>query len=254
MASAAPILNWSMPRLLFTGGMYAFWFLVAVSLTLLLTDWVMKPTTYPVKSVRFAGPFSHVSQAELETVAMPGLMGSFLTVDLDAAQQRIEALPWVERAWLSRRWPNAIHVRFTEQQFIARWNDDAWLGSGGTAVVLPGRDGPQDVVQLRGPAGAEEQTLATYRQLNEQLAAIGLSIDELQLTPRRMWALRLNNGIELLIGRDRLEERFQRFVKIYPALVNEGRRISRIDLRYANGVAVAWANGRSTFSRQPVAR
>jgi len=254
MSSAETTLGWSTPRLLFTGGMYAFWFLVVMSLTLLATDWVMKPTTYPVKSVHFAGPFTHVSQAELEEVALPGLMGSFLTVDLDAAQQRIEALPWVDRAWLSRRWPNAIHVRFTEQKFVARWNDDAWLANSGVAVVLPVRDGPVDVVQLRGPQGAEEQTLVTYRQLNQQLKVIGLSIDELQLTARRMWALRLNNGIELSIGRDRLEERFSRFVKIYPVLVNEGRRIGRIDLRYANGVAVAWADGRQTYSRQPIAR
>lgn len=254
MVSAEPTLNWSTPRLLFTGGIYAFWFLVAISLTLLATDWVVKPTTYPVQSVHFAGPFAHVSQAELESVALPGLMGSFLTVDLDAAQQRIEALPWVDRAWLNRRWPNAIYVRFTEQKFVARWNDDAWLGNDGSAVALPNHDGPQDVVQLRGPTGAEEQALATYRKLSEQLVTIGLSIDELQLTERRMWALRLSNGVELLIGRDRLEERFQRFVKIYPVLVNEGRRIGRIDLRYANGVAVAWAKGRPTFSRQPVAR
>jgi cell division protein FtsQ len=237
MASAEPTLNWSTPRLLFTGGIYAFWFLVAISLTLLATDWVVKPTTYPVQSVHFAGPFTHVSQAELERIALPGLMGSFLTVDLDAAQQRIEALPWVDRAWLNRRWPNAIYVRFTEQKFVARWNNDAWLGNDGSAVVLPNHDGPQDVVQLRGPTGAEGQTLATYQKLSEQLVTIGLSIDELQLTDR-----------------DRLEERFQRFVKIYPVLVNEGRRIGRIDLRYANGVAVAWAKGRPTFSRQPVAR
>ncbi len=254
MASAQPELHWSTPRLLFTGGLYVFWLLVVLALALITMDWVLKPSTYPVKRVSFEGAFGHISQSELERVALPELTGSFLTVDLHAAQKRIEALPWVSRAWVSRRWPNAIHIRFSEQHFVARWNEGAWINDSGAAVSLPNRDGPLDVVQLSGPQGTEIQVLAAYQQLNAELRKIDLSIAHLVLTQRRMWKLGLTDGVELIVGRDRLHERVGRLVKIYPYLVRSRKQIRRIDLRYANGIAVAWAGGKQTFTRQHYAR
>lgn len=244
MASAQTSMHWSTPRLLFAGGMYVFWLLVMLAMALIATDWLLKPSTYAVKRVSFEGPFGHVGQSELERAALPYLTGSFLTVDLRAAQARIETLPWVSRAWVSRRWPNAIHIRFNEQNFVARWNDGAWMNDSGVAVTLPNRDGPKDVVRLVGPQGSGAQVLAVYRRLNADLKEIDLSIARLELTQRRMWKLQLNDGIELIIGRNRLDERIRRFAQIYPLLVRTGKRIQRIDLRYANGIAVAWAGGK----------
>jgi cell division protein FtsQ len=244
MASAEATMHWSTPRLLFTGGMYVFWLLVMLAMALIATDWALKPSTYAVKRVSFEGPFGHVNQSELERAALPYLTGSFLTVDLHAAQARIETLPWVSRAWVSRRWPNTIHVRFNEQNFIARWNDNAWMNDGGVVVTLPNLDGPADVVQLVGPQGSGAHVLAVYRQLNADLTKIDLSIAQLELTQRRMWKLQLHDGIELVIGRDRIDERIRRFAQIYPFLIRTGKHIRRIDLRYANGIAVAWAGGK----------
>lgn len=251
-ADSAP--HWNAPRMLFSGGIVVFWSIVFIAIALLGADWLLKPVTYPVKRVSFAGPFKQVNQKELEAAALANLAGSFITADLAAAKQRVEALPWVERAWISRRWPNAVHVRFSEQNFIARWGDGAWLSDRGTVVILPQRDGPKDVPQLLGPSGSELQVLEKFRKFQALLATAGLSIRQLELTPRRMWKLYLNNGVELVIGRKGMEERIERFIQMYPFLLKEKRRIRRIDLRYANGLAVAWIGGRKTFSRQRTER
>lgn len=254
MASEHVSMQWTTPRLLFTGGLYVFWLLVAAAMILLTIDWVLKPSTYPVQSVSFEGPFSHVSQSELEHAVLPGLTGSFLAVDLHAARQRVEGLSWVSRAWVSRRWPNSIHVRFSEQQFVARWRDNAWLNDDGHVITLPKADGPHDLVVLSGPEGSEAQVLATYRRLDSVMQRMHLSIDALALTQRRMWKLRLKNKVELIIGRDRVDERIERFTRIYPFLVRRGKAVRRIDLRYANGLAVARTNGNQTFTRNQLAR
>ncbi|MEE8388454.1 MAG: cell division protein FtsQ/DivIB [Acidiferrobacterales bacterium] len=247
-------LHWNTPRMLFIGGIIVFWSIVFVAIVLLAADWLLNPATYPVKRVSFAGPFQHVSQKELETAALKDLTGSFITADLDAAQERVTALPWVDRAWVSRRWPNAVHVRFSEQKFVARWGDGVWLTRNGTGVILPQRDGPKNVPQLLGPPGSERQLLEIYRKFQAQLATAGLSIMQLELTPRRMWKLYLSNGVELVIGRKGMEERIDRFIRIYPLLMKKKRQIRRVDLRYANGLAVAWINSRQTFSRQRIER
>jgi cell division protein FtsQ len=247
-------LHWNTPRMLFSGGIIVFWVVVFVAFALLGADWLLKPVTYPVKRISFAGPFEHVNQKELETAALADLMGSFITADLAAAKQRVEALPWIDRAWVSRRWPNAVHVRFSEQNFIARWGDGAWLSDRGAVVLLPQRDGPKNVPRLLGPSGIESQVLEFYKKFQPRLLTAGLSIRQLELTPRRMWKLSLGNGVKLVIGRKGMEERIERFIHMYPFLLKEKRRIRRVDLRYANGLAVTWIGGHKTFSRQRTAR
>ncbi|MFV1996512.1 MAG: cell division protein FtsQ/DivIB [Acidiferrobacterales bacterium] len=254
MQLADNALHWSARRMLFNGGIFVFWVIVFVAVALLGADWLLRPVTYPVKRISFAGPFERVSQKELETAALTNLAGSFITADLGAAKERVEALPWVDRAWISRRWPNAVHVRFSEQNFVARWGDTAWLSDRGTAVLLPNRDGPKDVPQLLGPPGSELQVLEFYQKFQTHLATAELSIRRLELTPRRMWKLYLDNGVELVIGRKGMEERVERFIQIYPFMLKANRRIRRVDLRYANGLAVAWMDSRKTFSRQRTER
>jgi len=60
-------------------------------------------------------------------------------------------------------------------------------------------------------------------------------------------------GVELLLGRDQIIEKMRRFTAIYQqALVQESDRIARIDLRYANGLAVAWREPSPTTTDEPV--
>lgn len=238
------------PRMLFTGGIIVFWSIVSIAVVLIAADWLLKPATYPVKRISFGGPFQHVNQRQLESAVLQTLSGSFITADLNAAQEQVTALPWVHQAWVSRRWPNAVHVQFSEQNFVARWGARAWLNNTGVAVLLPQGDGPTDVPLLQGPTGSELKVWRRYQKLQAPLAAAGLTIVQLELTQRRMWKLKLQSGIELVIGRREIDERIARFISIYPFLLKKKGRINRVDLRYANGLAAAWADGRQTFSRQ----
>ena len=48
-------------------------------------------------------------------------------------------------------------------------------------------------------------------------------------------------GLQLLFGRDHLVEKVRRFAVVYEKELKEQiDKIERVDLRYANGLAVAW--------------
>ncbi|EXF46277.1 cell division protein FtsQ [Pseudomonas sp. BAY1663] len=80
-----------------------------------------------------------------------------------------------------------------------------------------------------------------YQMLSQMLRPLGFSIARLELRERGSWFLTTNQGIELLLGRDQVVEKMRRFTAIYQqALEQESEKIARIDLRYANGLAVAW--------------
>ena len=60
-------------------------------------------------------------------------------------------------------------------------------------------------------------------------------------------------GVELLLGRDQIIEKMRRFTAIYQQeLVQESDKIARIDLRYANGLAVAWREPSPTTTDEAV--
>ncbi|MDX1552747.1 MAG: cell division protein FtsQ, partial [Marinobacter sp.] len=43
------------------------------------------------------------------------------------------------------------------------------------------------------------------------------------------------------LGRDQVEERFERFITVYQErLASRSDEVSRVDARYSNGVAVQW--------------
>src|ERR1700692_3327586 len=74
----------------------------------------------PVRVISMDGSFQRVSPGQIEKAIAPFSQAGFMSADLDGIQRAIEALPWVERARIQRRWPNSLHVTVIEQTAAAR--------------------------------------------------------------------------------------------------------------------------------------
>ena len=206
-------------------------------------DHVLRPSTFPVRSVSFEGPFKHVDQQQLANALVPVVSGNFYLLDLDAIKQRAERVPWVHQVSVRRQWPDGVRIRFTEQVLVARWGDSAWVNSAGEAVDLQGREGIPGLPMFQGPEGAQAELLAHYTRLSDILAPAGLHIATLQLTARRTWTIVLDNNITLVLDREEPAEKVARFARLYPStLAALSARIKQVDLRYTNGFAVQWQN------------
>jgi cell division protein FtsQ len=206
-------------------------------------DHVLRPGTFPVRSVSFEGQFKHVDQQQLAKAMTPVVSGNFYLLDLDAIKRRAESVPWVHQASVRRLWPDGVHIRFTEQVLAARWGGSAWVNSTGEVVDLQGREGMEGLPLFQGPEGTQAELLQQYTRLNEILASAGLRIVMLTLTARRTWLVGLDNSITLVLGREAPEEKVARFARLYPGtLAAQSARIKQVDLRYTNGFAVQWLN------------
>ena len=83
--------------------------------------------------------------------------------------------------------------------------------------------------------------MATYSDLNRQLAAAGLIIESLKQSSRGAWQLVCRNRLKLNLGRDRVNEKISKFVTVFKlSLHKQVEQIEQVDLRYTNGLAVAW--------------
>jgi cell division protein FtsQ len=97
-----------------------------------------------------------------------------------------------------------------------------------------------DLPHLYGPAGSELDVMERFQQLSQMLNNYGLEIKALAVTKRGAWSLETENGVEVLLGKEDLKARMQRFLTVSVRLKERGDAmlVERIDARYINGVAV----------------
>ncbi|MBK7815709.1 MAG: FtsQ-type POTRA domain-containing protein [Rhodocyclaceae bacterium] len=76
---------------------------------------------FPLRQVLVEGDVEQVTSAQLEQATRVALTGNFFTIDLDGARSAYEKLPWVRKAEVRRRWPDALELRIEEHRAVARW-------------------------------------------------------------------------------------------------------------------------------------
>jgi len=224
-------------------GLYAFGVLALATLVLLAADTVLRPDSFAVRNLSFEGEFRQVDQQALTAAVMDSVRGNFFLLDLDAIRERARTVPWVHEVAVRRHWPDGVHIRFSEQQLVARWGKTGWVNAQGEYVNLQRSEGPVGLPLLIGPNGMQQRVLEHYRSLNAILAPVQLQVTALTLTDRHSWNIELHNGLLLTLGREEPEPKVERFARVYPrALAAQVARAKRIDLRYTNGFSVEWVN------------
>ncbi len=201
----------------------------------------------PVAEVSVEGAFRYLGREQAESLLSEQLGEGFLQLDLAAIKAAVEANPWVERAALSRRWPDQLHVRIYEEEPIARWGQAGFLNRSGKIIAVADPSKLASLPLLEGPDRDAEQMMERYQDLAQLLRYRGLSIRSLRSDRKNAWQLTLADGVTLVIGRDQVVEKMQRFATVFDRRLSEHwDKVKQVDLRYHNGVAVDWKKQQET--------
>jgi cell division protein FtsQ len=191
---------------------------------------------FALREVRVGGELAHVTRDQVEGVVQTELRGSFLTLDLGATSASFQKLPWVRKASVRRLWPARLDVVLEEHVPLARWAGAALVNTQGE-VFQGAYDGKLPV--FIGPEGMAREIAIQFRYFRGSLETIGQTPVQVQVSPRRAWQLKLENGATLMLGREHVEARLARFVAVHDrTLARLGRQVDYVDLRYSNGFAV----------------
>ena len=200
---------------------------------------LQKPGSFPIRKVAVEGDFRHLPPGYVQALVGSALQGGFFQIDVQALRLGLLREPWVRDATVQRVWPETVRVVITEQVPAARWGAEALLNT--EAQVFRPKPGsiPPGLVRLDGPSGSEHEVLETFHRLAPRLKSLGLELVRLRLSDRGAWSLRLADRTRVILGRDRLHERLDRFERAYRAgLSDVWPTIAAVDLRYTNGFAV----------------
>ncbi|HLV76655.1 MAG TPA: cell division protein FtsQ/DivIB [Marinobacter sp.] len=194
-----------------------------------------------ILAVDVRGQFVGESQVDIERAASVWVGKSYFATDLAEIKAELERRPWVESAAVKRVWPGRLVIDIREKKPLAYWTDGRLVSRSGELFSPPNPQVAGKLPRLAGPDERVRDVIAMARTMSEQLLGYGLGFAGLSLEQRGAWTLTLANGIEVVLGRDLVEERFERFITVYEnRLASRVNEVRRIDARYSNGVAVQW--------------
>ena len=215
-------------------------------------SWVARQPAFALRQIRLEGETARNNAATVRAHVMPRLAGNFFTLNLQAAREAFEAVPWVRHAVVRKVWPNRLVVQLEEHRPVAVWKgeegDDRLVNSHGE--VFEANLGDVDEAQLpdfAGPLAEAPQILAMYRRLQPAFEPLGREPVSLSLSGRGSWRVELDDGMAIELGRgseNEVLERAARFVRTMTQVGGASHRpIDYADLRHADGYAVRFKGG-----------
>ncbi|MGJ8692459.1 MAG: cell division protein FtsQ/DivIB [Thalassotalea sp.] len=231
---------------------WSFWlgvsFFVLVIVGLISFSWFVSirvgaDESSPVTSLVISGDMPYTQVVEIEHAIEAINLSNFFNVDVNEVHHVVKTLPWVYSVAVRKQWPNELKIHVVDQKPVAIWNGDFLINDSGVAFQADQSRLFSQLPAFFGPEGSEITALDNYRNLNKLLQFSQLAIDELVLSERFAWQLTLTDGVTLNLGRENRIERVQRFMDVYPKIIENKKadqQVSYVDLRYDTGLAVGW--------------
>ena len=194
---------------------------------------------------------SLIRQADLLALGDPHFQQGFWQLELGALKASIEQHPWVRQAVVSRRWPNHLEIGIDLQLPVARWNAARLLTSSGALIDVGSNADfdhlPQFIVHREDMSRQQLERLALrFNAMQEPLLSRELQILRFgQSRSGDIWLQvqgeELAEPLRIELGVVDADLRLARFLGFYDRQVGIDRmQLARVDLRYPNGISVAW--------------
>jgi cell division protein FtsQ len=163
--------------------------------------WVSSASGLAIDNVRITG------QSETSEIAVLNRLelqpeASLALLDLAAARERVETLPWVENATLRKIYPATLKVTINERKPFVLWQRDQTLSviDETGRVISDASDGHYDLIRVVGQ-GADKRA-GEALALADTAASIRSRLRAAVLISERRWNLVLDNGVTLMLPQD----------------------------------------------------
>jgi cell division protein FtsQ len=211
--------------------------------------WAVRHPLFSIAGITVQGEVAHNNAVTLRANVAPRLAGNFFTVNLAAARDAFESVPWVRSAVVRREFPNRLRVSLEEHKAVALWGAEGEgrlvNNFGEVFEANAGEVEADELPRLAGPKDMSALVLTMYQALKPIFETLALGINDLTLTSRGSWQVQLDNGGQVELGRGTPEEvvaRTQRFLKTLPEAASRYSRrpdaLVSADLRHGDGYAL----------------
>ena len=173
--------------------------------------------------------------------ALSTLPGSaLLKLNLDQVRRRVEALPWVSQAAISRIYPQTLHIRLVERKPLALWQQNGkkiLIDQSGTVIQCAPSDYPQNLITVVGE-GAPDATASLLNSL-KAFPDIQKRLSAAVFLRSGRWNLHLDHRCVLKLPEAGLAHALTRFLKLENLLPHSPQITNHsIDLRFGDRIVI----------------
>lgn len=192
-----------------------------------VTSW----TGFAIENVRITGQ-SETSEVDVLDSLAFGSFPSLLTLDLETARARVEALPWVKQATLKKLFPDTLEIEIVERQPYALWQHGGAISliDDVGAVITDRFGGRYAGLPLVVGRGAGER-VAEYTALIAGFPDIASRAQAGVLVSGARWTVVLDNGLQLMLPADRPQDALATVAALDRDYAVLSREIAALDFR-----------------------
>ena len=236
--------NWKLPRHLGTKSVAALFLATAVGGVIVgghgmtVLSAVTAAVGFGIENVKITGQ-SDTSEVDVLHALDIGRYPSTLTLDLEDAKARIEALPWVKQATLKKLFPDTVEIAIVERDPYALWQHDGRLSlvdRVGKVITDDINDRYASLPQVVGIGAAEKAT--AFTALIDQFPTIAGQVRAGILVSENRWTIVLKSGIELMLPAEDPEKALATIAALDRDHAVLSREIAAIDLRQPDHLIV----------------
>ena len=167
------------------------------------TDEILYWTGLRIEQVALSGQRFTPDADVFDAIDLPN-SGSLVTFNAAQARERIEKLPWVSTATISRIFPGSLDVRITERQPAALWLNDnrEYLVDDSGRVLSALKKGTNIRLPRLSGEGAPEQAQSLL-ELIVRFPRISERFEMAERVGGRRWTLHLKDRVVVHLGADR---------------------------------------------------
>jgi cell division protein FtsQ len=210
----------------------------------------------PERSISVSGNRVVSRNELLEALGFNGFGGdaglNLFRLNLTAERQRVEEIPWVKSATITRIFPDSLAVRVLERKPVAFANvagqielvdgDGAFLRMPSRASFdFPVIEGLASVANLADRKQRLDRYLQFTSETQDEAARYGWKVSQADLSrldDLRILLVRGNQTILVHFGDKEFRRRFTNFLSIVARVLQTHPKINSMDLRYHNEVVI----------------
>lgn len=196
----------------------------------------------PIRAVEVQGQYQFVTPEMIMKEASPFVGQGFFSVDVASLHEALLTLPGAENAEVRLVWPDKVQVWVIEQKPVARWPGGQILTDSGDSFLPIMPEAGESLPWFVGPDTAKKQMVFYGLRFQSILETVGLGIASLNYQPGLGFDLTTQNGIHVILGRERMSQALTLFTRAYPIILSQNpkQKLLEVNLVYPNGFAAKW--------------
>lgn len=224
--------------------------IAGVTMLVAVGRWALAHPAFGISRIVVEGDTAHHNAITLQANVGARISGNFFTLDLTQVRGVFESVPWVRKATVRREFPNRLRVKIEEHRSMSFWgaeSESRMVNSQGE--VFEANTGEAEADELPRLVGSEGQSalmLDMYKRLARAMQPFDATVEQLDLSGRGAWVMKLDSGAVIELGRGSSAEvmaRLQNFLNTHKQVLATYQRagldrIESVDLRHGQGYAI----------------